>query len=145
MKKKLVVILLALLAVAFIGGALVYKFVYNKPHPDYLSLKPDHSLTAEALYQAFILDQTAASTTYNGKVVELSGNLTKTEQADSLVIAVFVFKQGDFGDEGIRCSMDPRESQKALSLSPNQEVTIKGYLTGYNGTDIILEKCSISK
>ena len=145
MSKKLIIILFAILAIALIAGALVYKFVYNKPHPDYISLKPDVTLTAENLFNAFTSDQTTASTTYNGKVVELSGKISKTEQADSLVIAVFVFKQGDFGDEGIRCSMDPRENQKALSLTPNQDVKIKGYLTGYNGTDIILEKCSISQ
>jgi len=33
----------------------------------------------------------------------------------------------------------------ALALQKDQMVTIKGYCTGYNDTDVILEKCSIIK
>ena len=71
------------------------------------------------------------------------GKLSKIEASDSLVTAVFVFGQGDFGDEGIRCSMLPKYSFEAGKLQPDGEIKVKGYCTGYNETDVILEKCSI--
>jgi hypothetical protein len=56
---------------------------------------------------------------------------------------VFVFEQGDFGDEGIRCTMLPKYNFEAGKLQPDVEIKVKGYCTGYNETDVILEKCSI--
>jgi len=69
--------------------------------------------------------------------------LSKIETADSLVIAVFVFNQGDFGDEGIRCTMMKKFNDEANRLQPDGEIIVKGYCTGFNETDVILEKCSL--
>ena len=84
-----------------------------------------------------------AESKYNGRVVLLSGKLDKVEETDSLVTAVFVFNQGMFGDEGIRCSMLPHHGSKLKSVPFGSEVSIKGYITGYNETDVILEQCSL--
>ena len=52
MKKYLKII--GLIAIAGIIAALaVYKFVYNKPHPDYVKATPLFVLTAEELFRSY--------------------------------------------------------------------------------------------
>ena len=97
------------------------------------------------LFSEYRNNRTSAEQTYNGKVLEITGDLSYTEQADSLIIAVFAIEEGMFGDEGIRCTMLPGHQEKTKTLEPGINVTLKGYCTGYNETDIILEKCSIIK
>ncbi len=120
-----------------------YSFVYNKSHPDYENVEPAFNVTAQDLYQAYKTNKEVAAVKYNGKMVALTGKLSKVETADSLVTAVFVFTQGDFGDEGIRCTVLKKFNDAADKLQPDGEVKLKGYCTGYNETDVILEKCSI--
>lgn len=126
-----------------IAAFLVYHFVYNKQHPDYEKMDADFTMTAQELYQAFKEGSPAASAKYNGKVIALTGTLGKMETADSLVTAVFIFNRGDFGDEGVRCTMLPKYNVEAAKLQPDGEVRVKGYCTGFTDTDVILEKCSV--
>jgi len=74
---------------------------------------------------------------YNGKIIEIIGKFVKIESNDSLSVVVFVFKQGDFGDEGIRCTLLPHCKQHAAQLNPGAEIHIKGLCAGYNDTDVI--------
>jgi len=141
--KTWIKIVLGLMVVGMIALFLVYKFIYNKQHPDYENIEASFSVNAQELYNAYKTNKDAASAKYNGKVIALTGKLSKVETADTLVTAVFVFAQGDFGDEGIRCTMLRKFNDAAGKLQPDGEVKIKGYCTGYNETDVILEKCSI--
>lgn len=141
--KTWIKIVLGLVVIGMFALFLVYKFVYNKQHPDYENIEASYTLNAQDLYQAYKNNKDVASTQYNGKVIALTGKLSKVETADSLVTAVFVFSQGDFGDEGIRCTMLKKFNDAADKLQPDGDVMIKGYCTGYNETDVILEKCSI--
>lgn len=138
-------ILLGLAVLGIIAAVLVYVFVYNKPHPDYEKLTAAYSLAPQELYSSFTANKDEAQKKYNGQLIELTGVLNKIETADSLVIAVFVFNQGMFGDEGVRCTMLPKYNLEAQSLQPGGTVKIKGYCTGFNDTDVILEQCSLVK
>jgi hypothetical protein len=138
-------IILSLFVVVIIALVLGYVFVYNKSHPDYEKMKPDFTLTASELYSSFNANTTESETKYNGKILSVSGTLTKVESTDSLVIAVFVFNQGIFGDEGIRCTMLPKFNDDTKKLQPENVYNIKGYCTGFNDPDVILEQCSIIK
>lgn len=142
MKKYLLRFGLGLLVLGFGGGFYVWKYVYNKPHPDYISMKPDVSLTAQALFEQFVADQPTSNQKYIGKVVEIEGVPARLETADSLRIVVFVFRQGDFGDEGIRCSLHPEALVPPAGLPAGKTIRLKGYLTGFNGSDVVMEKCS---
>jgi len=134
---------MGLAVVGIIAALLVYKFVYNKQHPDYENVAADFNLPAQFLYNSFRENKENAAIKYNGKMICLTGKLSKIETADSLVIAVFVFNQGDFGDEGVRCTMLRKFNESAGKLQPDGELKVKGYCTGFNDTDVILEKCSI--
>jgi len=132
------------LAVAGIGAALlIYHFVINKPHPDFEKIKPDYSLNAGVFYNEFKTSKENAHKLYNGKVIEITGKLARVESADTLTIAVFIFNQGTFGDEGIRCTMSKKFNPETKKLKPDGIIRIKGYCTGFNETDVIMEHCSL--
>lgn len=136
-----------LLGLSFAGIVIVVLFIFyifHKPHPDFENLKADYTLQAEKLYKSYMANQSTANQLYLGKMIEIDGRLSRIEIADSLVIAVFVFGQGDFGDTGIRCTMLPKFNEEANKLKPDGTVRIKGYCTGFSGSDVIMEQCSIN-
>jgi hypothetical protein len=141
--KTWIKIVLAIAVVGIIAAFLVFKFVVNKPHPDYEQLSPDFTLSAQELYNSFKNHKDASSKLYNGKVVLIDGTLTRVEAKDSLVIVVFAFSQGIFGDEGIRCTMIKKLNDEGKKLIPSGSAKIKGYCTGFNDTDVILEQSSV--
>ena len=130
-------------AIGLISAGLVYQFVINKPHRDFEKAKPAYIVSAADLFDSFRSDRDNAEKKYNGQVVLLNGKLSKIENADALVTGVFVFDQGMFGDEGIRCTMLPQHSSSLKSVPEGSEIQLKGFLTGYNDTDVILEQCSV--
>jgi len=140
--KKWQIILLALVLTGFAAAAAVYFLVYNKPHPDYEKAKPEFVLSAEALYTAFIDDEVTANNQFTGKVVAIDGQVAGVEQLDDMVIVSFVFSEGFFGGEGVRCTMLEGHHASALDLLPGESVKIKGLCTGFTGSDVILEHCS---
>lgn len=144
MKRWLKVLILLVFA-GFITGFLVYRYIYNKPHPDYEKAKPHHSLSARSLYEAFLNDEKGASEKFNGKVIEIDGMLSKVETNDNLVIAVFEFSEGIFGAEGVRVTMLPAYHETILNYETGQQVNLKGLCTGFNGSDVIMEKGSVVK
>jgi hypothetical protein len=144
MKRKTILIaVLVLFAIGLVSAGLVYRFVYNKPHRDFEKARPAYIISAAELYDSFRNMRTEAEGKYNGQVVLLNGKLDKIELSDSIVTGVFIFNQGMFGDEGIRCSMLPGHASKLKSIAQGSEVSIKGYVTGYNDTDVIIEQCSL--
>lgn len=141
--KTWIKVVLALAFVGIIALFLVYKFVYNKPHPDFEKKKADYSIMASELFAGYRNDNATATEKFNGKVLEVSGTLADIETANDLSIAVFVFDEGMFGAEGVRITMLPEHSKMLMNYRPGQEITIKGFCTGYNETDVIIEKGSI--
>ena len=130
--------LLGLLAALY-----VWFFVYNKPHRDYEKADPDHIMAAHELFNQYRHDKALADSLYTGMVLQLNGQIDKVESDDSLVIAVFIYDQGMFGDEGIRFVMLPNHYKGLAKYGKGDEIVIKGYCTGYNDTDVIIEKSSI--
>lgn len=139
---KWIKISLALFILGIIGAGLGYKFIYNKPHTNYEKADADFTMKVEELFQQYRSDKENAQTKYTGKVIEIIGMLSSVETADNLTIGVFALEEGMFGDEGIRCTMLENHKQELANYT-NKDITIKGYCTGYNDTDIIFEKCSI--
>lgn len=136
-------IIAGLAVIGIMAAVYVWFFVYNKPHRDYEKAEPDHKLTAEELFFQFRHDKNIADSLYTGMVLEVTGNIDKVEAADSIVVTVFIFDKGMFGDEGVRCMMLPNHHTKLKHYNKGSEIIIKGYCTGYNDTDVIIEKCSI--
>jgi len=140
--KRIYKILLILVAVCILGAAYGWFFVYNKPHTDYSKEKPVVVLNAESCYTSFA-DGEEKTKQWLGQVIQISGTANSIEKDDSLTTIVFVFSEGLFGDEGIRCSLLPKSVEKTTSMTFPAQVTLKGYCTGYNETDLVIEQCSI--
>ena len=138
-------ILLGLAVVGMIAAFLGYKFIYNKQHPNYENMDADFKIGAKALYDAYKTDATAAGQKYNGKVVEISGAVSNVEEVDTLVVAVFAFSEGMFGQEGIRVTMLPKFNEGLKNYASVEEIVLKGFCSGFNDTDVIIEKGSIVK
>ena len=136
-------ILIGLAIAGILSTLAVYIFVFNKPHPNYEKEKAAFILPAKDLYDAFKQNKTQAGSKYNGQVIEVDGTLTKIESSDSLAVISFVFEQGDFGDQGVRVTMLADFKDKTSKLSAGAPIKLKGYCTGYNDTDVILDKVSI--
>ncbi len=137
---KTVKISAVVLLVFLLAAAYIWFFVYNKPHRDFEKAKPDIVETARQCYLNF---KKSAKAPESGKVVEITGLASGIEHSDSLVTVVFAFQEGMFGDEGIRCTLLPKYNAMAAHLSLRDTLRIKGFCSGYNGTDVILENCSI--
>ncbi len=138
--KKAIKITGVLFFAAVLAAAYVWFFVYNKPHRNFEKAKPEIVESARQSYQNFKINPRAAEA---GKVIEIYGLPTGVEHSDSLVVVVFAFQKGMFGNEGVRCTLLPDFRKQALKLSTRDTVYIKGFCSGYNGTDVILEDCSI--
>jgi hypothetical protein len=136
-------VLLVLAVIGIVAAVLVYFFVYNKPHTDYEKAKPEMVLTASELYDAFINDIGSAQETYNGKVLQISGVLDYVEDTDGRVFAIFAFGEGIFGPEGVRCSMLENYIEKVKNIPTGTQITIKGFCSGFNDPDVILDHCSV--
>jgi hypothetical protein len=141
--KPWIKIFIGLVVIGILAVILVIKFVLNKPHPDFEKLKPDYTLNAAAFYNECKTSKDNANKLYSGKIIEITGKLTRVESVDTLTILVFAFDQDIFGDKGIRFTMLKKFSADAMKLKPDGIVRIKGYCTGYNGTDVVMEQCSL--
>ena len=141
--KTWIKIVLIIVAIGLLGIAYIYFFMYNKPHLNVEKATAEYTLKAEDLYKEFKANKDAAGKKYNGKVIEINGPVKKIEKSDTLTVAVFIFEQGLFGDQGVRCTFLPDQIAKAKNVEPGNELKIKGFCTGFNDTDVILEKSSI--
>jgi len=144
--KKLFKIALILLVTGGIAAALVWKFYVNKSHDDIDNATPAFIISTEAIWKQYTENSRMADSLYTGKVVELSGKLSRIDKNDSLVSVVFVMAADSmFGDKTISCQMYMKHNDEAAALSPGTQVKIKGYCTGYNDPDIKFNKCSVVK
>ena len=141
--KKIGLIALVLIILGGAAAFLVYKYVYNKPHPDYVEKKADLSIAAKRLWTDYSMNKDIADPKYTGKVIEIEGSIMRVESVEDMVIVVFAYRRGDFGDEGIRVTMLPEYHQAAKGINPFKDVKIKGLCTGYNDQDVIMENGSI--
>ena len=142
--KKAIKIFGAVVVVGVVAAIYIWFFIYNKPHRNYEKATADFTLTASSCYQQYANDANEASV-YTGKVLQIEGIPSSIENNDSTVVIVFAFNEGMFGEEGIRCSMLSKYQTESTRLNLTDNILIKGYCTGYNGTDVILEHCSLLK
>ena len=140
--KKLLKIAVILAIIGVLSAMYVWFFVYNKPHRNYQTAEVDFTLPAQMCYNQYA-NRADEAIQYTGKVLQIDGIPSSIEKTDSTVIIVFAYNTGMFGDEGIRCSVLPDYQDKVEEIKLMKQVVMKGYCAGYNGTDVILEYCSI--
>lgn len=137
---------LILALIGAIAAALVWKFYVNKPHEDIEKATPAYSMTTNEIWEKYNTVLSVADSLYTGKVIELSGKLSRVDKTDSLIYAVFVMEADSmFGDKSVRCEMLNKFAEETSKLAFDVPVKIKGFCTGYDQTDVKFNKCSIAK
>jgi len=131
-------ILIAALVVVFIG-LLTGLYLFNKKAPDLNRVKPDHVMTASALYSDFEADEASATQKYVDKVIQVTGIITAVEaNADSSINITLA--GGDFG--GVICTIKGVIDPAVMNLSAGTEDVIKGICSGML-MDVLLNNCVI--
>jgi len=144
--KKIVIVLGVIAVIGIIAAALVWKFYVNKPHDDIEKMNPAYSLSTEEIWKQFNAEFKTADSLYTGKVIQLSGTVSRVDKNDTIVSVIFVMAADEmFGDKTISCQMYKRHNEEAQTITPGTLLKIKGFCTGYNDTDLIFNKCSIIK
>ncbi len=119
--KKIILVLVLIGAVT--GGIMVYR-IFTKPHRDVTTEKAV-SISAQAIFDAFKTDETAANKLYLDKAIQLSGEVLdiSTNQEGKTVVN---FKTNDplFV---INCTFKINPG----SLKPGDTINFKGICTGY--------------
>jgi hypothetical protein len=131
-------ILLAIIGLAFIAAGVGY-YLYTKPLADLANVKPDFTLSAVALYEAFEADEAAAQTRYLGKVIEVIGRVAQVERFAEGTANVSLDGGGLLG--GVLCRFQ-KDHLAADQIQEGQSITIKGQCTG-KLMDVELTRCVI--
>ena len=148
MKKRTLRLGLAIVLIGLLVVSIVVIYMFNKPHLDVASLKPDFSLSAAQLYKEFKTDENNANKKYlggaNGKIVQVSGVISDIITGEHGLIT-FTVKDESIGEGGVSCSIDSTNLNKAGKVKIGDTVVIKGQCTGYIEltNEVDLNKCFI--
>ena len=127
--KKVIGIVLALLAV----GAIVGYFIYNKPHRDIRATEASHQMEATALYEAYQQNASEADSTFLNEVISVSGVVLAIEEKALLL------------DEVVYCKLD--SLTQTSDFAEGDEVNLKGRVLGYDDLfgQVRLDNCTPQK
>lgn len=141
-KTILFLFLLAAVAAAWYG----YK-EYTRTNKDLASAKADFVLMATDLIKEYESNDAASADKYNGKILEVNGQVKSVEKDDKGYYTVVIGDNTNMSS--VRCAIDSTHEDKATGLISQSSVTVRGACTGYNkdemglGSDIILNRCVI--
>jgi hypothetical protein len=124
MKKKLLIIVPVLIAVAGFAG---YRFVY-KAHRDISSEEVDFTLTVDNLQKEFLQNDSLANAKYADKTIVISGKITAVDATSNSITV----------DGKLSATM----KDKGISIAPQRRVKIKGRFVGY---DDLLEELKMDQ
>lgn len=121
MKKTLLyLVLIALLA----GGGIAY-YLFNKPQRTADDEKPFAVLTTDQLYQEFVANDTLAYQKYQGKVLQISGVMGKTDVDLSGYRVVYLDTENSDVNVVVTLMKDA-----AISSHVGDAITVKGICNG---------------
>lgn len=166
-------ILLAIGLVAAIGGAIAGYSIANHPdsaftksvvipivkplvdlvsgfekHQNVDESKPAFTLTTSDLQGAFVKDEAAAKTTYEGKVVQVNGTVSSIASPTDTNVVVLLAIDGDAASN-VSCQMDPAFNSRLNGIAAGSVISVKGICNGskkddlFGSTDVLLNRCVI--
>ena len=128
-------VLLLVIAVAF-----TVSYAYFKPHKKVSGKAADFQLTTTEILQAYLENEVEADSTFLNKVIEVKGKVREINPTDTGEITVVLGDESEMG--GVSASLLEDQSDAAKKLNIGDEVTIKGFCSGYL-LDVVLVKCII--
>jgi hypothetical protein len=132
----------ALFFVSFIAlsAILAALYMYNLKATDMAKAKPDFVITASTLQKAFEDDETAASTMYINKILEVTGKIASVKPAENNVISISLVTESDFS--AVICTF--HAVGDTSKFSTGDEITLRGECSGFL-MDVLLNNCAVIK
>lgn len=126
----------------FSGGILLFALalflwgyhLYNKPHLGAGAEKASVQISADALYNKYAADESAADSLYLGKVIEVQGTLLEIQREGAFEVWILSSEQRG---GGINCRMFSKTLHRPVKGS---NVKIKGRCSGFLA-DVNLVDC----
>lgn len=121
-------ILLAILAVALIGGGIAY-YQFNKPRESASEKQADVVVSVDTLFASFQKDETVANKTYLNKVIQIEGTLASSEMANGHTTCTL-----SSATEGVVAKFTLTDSIPASEMADlvGKKVQLKGFFAGFN-------------
>jgi hypothetical protein len=95
-------------------------------------------ITADELYDAFDIDENAATLKFEDKIIEVSGEVLRIRENEYGFVVVLKAENSMTG--GVNCSF----REKPEEIEEGQLVTVKGLCQGFL-MDVVLNNCVIVK
>jgi len=127
MKKKVLIVGLILVVVAF--GA--YKYVY-KEHRDIASEDANYITTVQKVFGEFKANESAANAKYANKTLVIKGKISEIDFEANIITV----------DENLSATFTDKQSE---SSKVGDSITLKGRLVGYDGdllNQIQMDQCT---
>jgi hypothetical protein len=133
---------IALFFVSFIAlaGILAALYMYNLKHTDMEKAKPDYVITASALQKEFEDNETAASTRYINKILEVTGTIASVEPVENNVLNISLVTGSDLSS--VICTFNAVADPSAFRTG--DEITLRGVCSGFL-LDVLLNNCAVIK
>ena len=118
----------------FIGGILLIGLVawgfylYNKPHTSTAHERPDFSIPAVDLYNAYQKDESGANNKFLGKVIEVKGSVSEVHPGKG---NTDILMDATATGGGVNCSFPNIPLSQLQTLKKGNIITVKGRCTGF--------------
>tara|TARA_R110000823_G_scaffold295431_1_gene414557 strand:- start:34589 stop:35041 length:453 start_codon:yes stop_codon:yes gene_type:complete len=136
MKKRLLIALTIVVTLA--AGYFIYASMTQGP-AKMKSLKAEHSLTAVDFYSEFEMDETAANTKYQNKIVEVKGVVESITLDEESKPSISLRTEG-FGV--VKCTLESSEDNSLDKVKINSTLTVRGECIGML-LDVLIERTII--
>lgn len=131
MKKVVIVIIL----LSVLGGGVGW-YQFTKKVPTLVQQVADYELSADALFDAFDADETAALRAYENKIIKVRGEIMSIKN-EGQVNNVILYSENAMAG-GVNCAVN----EKITGLQIGEMLTLKGRCQGFL-MNVILNNCHI--
>lgn len=134
--KKILIFLVLAAAVAGIYGY----WMFTRTEPSLNDVKADLAVDVADFLKAYDADEDAANTQYLDKIVEVKGKVDQVRTDENGIVKISFASDDPMAT--VLAEMASTENEKALKISPDTEITIRGKCTG-KLSDIVCINCVI--
>jgi hypothetical protein len=131
---------IALFIVTFIAlsAILAALYLFNMKHTDMAKAKPDFVITASLLQKDFESDETAASTKYINKIIEVNGKITSVKPGENNIVSISLATDSDM--TSIICTFPAITDTSKFKVG--DDITLRGECSGFL-MDVLLNNCAL--
>ncbi len=134
--------LIPLAILALVLGGIYGYYQYNRSAENPADMAAAATVVSNALIAEFEQDENGANAKYNGKTLEVSGNIRAVAKKEDGSIEVIL--AGDSELVGVSCVCTGENAKAAEAYKAGDAVVAKGTCTGIL-SDVILSPCSVTK